>query len=152
MINFRCVLLAAVEAAISAVVGTAITIWRTHCRKLAQHGTIDLATTLISRNRHCPQRRPVIALVAAYDLRTLALTDFNLILPRKLECSLDCLRSSAAKINCASAKILPCKFQQIAGVLFSYGRGELASVDKLQAARLLGHRGHDFRDTVPDEV
>ena len=94
----------------------------------------------------------MIALIPAYDLGTLALTDFHLILTGQLQCSLNRFRPSAAKINRTFAKIVAGKLQQLARVLLGNWRGELASMDELQTTSLVGHRSHDFVDAMSNEV
>ena len=111
LLDLGCVFLAAVEAAIRAVVGAAVAIRRTHGHKLAQHGPVDFATALIPRNCYRPQRRSVVTLLAADNLRSLTLASLHLTLARQLYRSFSRLRPSTAEVNRALAKILSREIQ-----------------------------------------
>src|SRR5438270_5190160 len=94
----------------------------------------------------------MIALVAADNVPSIALPDFHLILARQLQCSLDRLRPSAAKVNRAVAEVLPGKLQQLARILLSHWGGELAAMHKFKRTGLLCHCLGNFRHAMADKV
>ncbi len=87
LLDLSGVLLAAIEAAIGAVIGAAITIRGAHGGKLAHHRTIDFPPPFVARNGHCAESGAVIALVATDDLRPLVFVRLALRTYRSL---LDC--------------------------------------------------------------
>src|SRR5215472_6128895 len=94
----------------------------------------------------------MIALVTANDLRPPEVSYLHLELPRQLQCSINGLRAPASKVDRTAAKVLPGKFQKLAGVLFGNRSGELTAVNKFEGTCLIGHGCHDCRYPMSDEV
>jgi hypothetical protein len=92
----------------------------------------------------------VIALISAEDLVPLALADFYLILTREFQRRLDRFRTSARKVNRAAFEVFSGEGQQLLRIFLGDGSRELAGVNELQLARLLGHGRGDLGNTVPD--
>src|SRR6185437_479359 len=93
-----------------------------------------------------------MALLPADDLRMAKIADFNLVFAGEFQSDFDCLGAAAGEVNGSASIGRPGKIEQFAGVFFSDWCSELAVVDKLHRAGLLGHRRDDFRDAVADEV
>ena len=94
----------------------------------------------------------MIALLPAQNLIARGLPDFYLILACQLQRCLDCFRTAAGEVDCATCKVLASECQQFMCVFFRNGRCELAGVDEFEFRRLLGHGGGDLGHTVPDEI
>ena len=121
-------------------------------REFPHHGQINLASTLVSRNRQCAQRGSVIALLTAQNSVASRLADFDLILPRQLQGRLDRFRSTAGEIHAAAAKVLSRKLQQFLRILLSHWSCKLAAVHELELRSLFGHGSRNFCNPMPDKI
>src|SRR3954447_9973328 len=110
-LDFQCILLPAVSAAVRAIVCAAIAIWGVYCRELAQHGPVYFTAFLVPGYGDCAQRGTMIALVPANNLATVEVSDFHLKLPCKLQRCFDGFGSAAGEIYGTATKIRTGKFQ-----------------------------------------
>src|SRR5579872_4185186 len=99
------ILLAAIAAAVRAVVGAAIAIWKRHVGELAHHRQVHFATATVARHGQCAERRSVITLCPADYLIPLRLADLYLILSRQLKRRFDRLGATAGEVNTSAQEV-----------------------------------------------
>jgi len=78
----------------------------------------------------------VVALIAADDFRPAEIPNFDLVLPRQLQCGLNGFRSAAGKVNRAAAEVWSGEIEERLGVFFRNGSTELAAMNELQRTGL----------------
>src|SRR5437016_10190523 len=139
------------RAAIAAV-NASVTVGRIDLRKLAQHRQINFAALLVAGNRHSSEGGAVIALATADDLVARFLPDFDLILPRQLESSLNRFGAAAGEVHGATLEIFSGEVQNLARQIFGGFGDELGGMNKLQIGGLRRHGFADLFYPVSNEI
>ena len=123
-IEFGCVLLPAVAAAVTAIKIATVAVGYADVCELPHHRQIDLPAALVAGNGQRAESRAVIALLATKNLVTFRLSDFDLILARQFQRSLDRFRAAASEVNwrlrrkCSPAKVSnSCAYSSATGVV-----------------------------------
>src|SRR5271168_3368753 len=83
---------------------------------------------------------------------TSRLADFDLVLTRQLERSLNRFAPAAGEVDGAAAEMLSGEREQFGGIAFGDGGGELAGVNEFKLRGLLRHSRGNFTDAMADEV
>src|ERR1700676_1581289 len=82
LLQFPGIFLSAIAAAIAAVKGTTVAIWKWDMGEFPHHRKIDVTPPLVSRNLQRAQGGPMIAFPTADHLMPLGLSDLHLVLSR----------------------------------------------------------------------
>src|SRR5207248_4348151 len=113
---------------------------------------INFAALQVAGNRHSSEGGAVIALATADNLVARFLPDFDLILPRQLESSLNRFGAAAGKVHRATLEILSGRVQNLARQIFGGFGDELRGMNKFQSGGLPRQGFTDLFDSMSDEV
>src|SRR5438105_476772 len=139
------------RAVIAAVIA-AITIGNANVGKFAQHRQINPSALLVAGNRHSSEGGAVISLATADNLVARFLPDFDLILARQLESSLNRFGAAAGEVHGAAVEVVAGKFQHLAREIFGGFSDELGGMNKLQIGGLRRHGFADLFYPVSNEI